>query len=284
MYVFVVGMERCGTHSSVNIIKSACQCSYFIVHEQEPFLCKEAKLLFEGKDFRTDDLKKKVSTWRKHHKTCELVCEANHRLGYFITFLSRQFPGCKIIFLYRDPFATIISRLCIWSYYPEYMLLYPDFYKKRLHQIKSHDFNDYRITPPNSFSIRSIIDLYMWEWVENYKFSRNELACIPKENRLIMMTESLTTETDKLFGFIGKDYFKIDDEVIRCANVKGDSVYATRDPTEDQTIMFAKQEVSSYKGVICNYISSELNRLQVDLDDDIINMDRKIMQFLKIKM
>mgnify|MGYP000992371384 CR=1 FL=1 len=190
MYVFVVGMERCGTHSAANIINNACKYAHHVVHEEEPFLCREAKLLFEGKDFRTEALKEKVRLWRHHHKGRSLVCEANHRLGYFITFLARQFPNCKIVFLYRDPVATIVSRIGIWCYYPDFLDMYPQFYKGKVADLppRKKNFNAFRISPTKELTPKSLVELYLWEWIENYKFARRELACIPRSNRLVMMT------------------------------------------------------------------------------------------------
>jgi hypothetical protein len=291
-------MERCGTHSAVNIIRQACNVPHHVAHEEQPFLCKEAKLLFEGKDFRTKDLRKKVQRLREHHKSDSLVCEANHRFGYFTTFLVQQFPGCKILFLYRDPIATIISRISIWSHYPEFLQMYPEFYKQKISELQPpHDFNKYRISPPKNYSLKSVVDLYLWEWIENYKFVRKELNCIPVDNRFVMMTDHLTPNFDRLLGFIGWQFFKVDGEVLGWARVKSDSVYVqpkqeetdvfvtrNRDASQDETIQFAHEVVKMNRDRIISSILSMLSELNRDVDGDILEMDKEIGQFLKIKM
>jgi len=299
MYVFAVGMERCGTHSIVNIIRSACKVPNYVVHEGVPFLCREAKLIFEGKDFRTESLKEKIRLFRKKSKECRLVCEANHRLGYFITFLMREFaPNCKFIFSVRDPLATITSRLSIWSHYPDFINKYPDFYKKKITELQPpYDFNEYRITPPKSFEKKSLIELYIWEWLENYKFVRRELACVSRQNRLIIFTEDITNRFDHILGFIGMEYFKVNAEVMGYARVKSDSVYVqpgeketdvfitrNRDSQSDETILFAKKEVLSCKGLIANEIIKGLSKLDNDMDDDLIGMDKRIINLFQTKM
>lgn len=298
MYVFIVGMERCGTHSLVSIINNGCIMPHHVVHEEQPFLCKEAKLLFEGNDFRTENLKEKVQLWRKHHKHKALVCEANHRFGYFITFLARQFPGCKIIFLYRDPFDTIVSRIGIWSYYPDFLDRYPDFFKKIVAGLTPpYDFNDYRISPPLDYPFRSIVELYAWEWIENYKFVRKELSCIPPSERFIMMTENITQDFRKVFKFINEDFFYINEELLAWSRLKSDSIYIqqkehetdvfitrNRDPLTDQTVLFAKYEVYKNRDIIKSIISKGLKNISVDMENDLVNMDKQVKRLLEVKM
>lgn len=299
MFVFAVGMERCGTHSIANIIKSASRVKSYVVHEDDPTLCKEAKLVFDGLDFRTEDLKKKVILLRQKHKECKLVCEANHRLGYFITFLMREFAssGCKFIFSVRDPIPTIISRIAIWSHYPDFLHKYPDFYKDKIKELNVKDqFNKYRISPPKHFDKKHLVELYLWEWLENYKFVRKELACIPIENRFIIFTEDITGKFDHILGFVGTDYIKIDSEVMGWARVKSDSVFPqqkeketdvfvtnNRDSSSDPAIIFANQEVLPFKGLIASTVLKEFSCLP-DLDDDIMNMDKRLGNSLKLKV
>lgn len=299
MYAFVVGMERCGTHSLANIIKVASSVSSYVVHEDTPTLCREAKLLFDGLDFRTEDFKTKLKFLRKKHKEFKLVCEANHRLGYFITILMREFSssGCKFIFSVRDPVSTIISRLSIWSHYPDFIHKYPDFYKENIAKLNSKlEFNKYRISPPKSFEKNKLVELYLWEWIQNYKFARKELACLPMENRFIIFTEDITSRFNEMLDFIGKDYMKIDDAVIGWSRLKSDSVYPqhkkietdmfitnNRDPISDETIEFANNEVLPFKPLISSTVLEEIYNLPY-LDDDIVNMDKRLSNLLQLKV
>jgi hypothetical protein len=299
MYVFGVGMERCGTHSIANIIKSASKVKSYVVHEDKPLLCREAKLVYGTGDFRTESLKEKLRFLRKKHKECKLVCEANHRLGYFITTLMKEFaPYCKFIFSVRDPVATIISRISIWAHYPDFIDKYPEFYKKCISSLKtSPEFNQYRISPPRSFTDKRLAELYLWEWLENYKFVRKELACIPKHNRFIVFTEDITSKFDHILGFVGMEYFKVDDEVMGWARVKSDSVFPqskeketdnfitnNRDPSSDETIIFANREVGKALGAIGSMVLDEFSTLQSDMDDDLVQMDARIVKQFKLRI
>lgn len=298
MYVFAVGMERCGTHSVTNILDKACTVSHHVVHEEAPYLCEEAKLLFEEKDYRTQNLKNKFSRWRALHKNNKLVCEANHRLGYLILPIAREFKDSKFIFLYRDPIATLISRISIWAYYPEYVHMYPEFYIEKLNSLsdKSKEFNKFRISPPKHVPCKSLIDVYLWEWLENYKFVRMQLACIPEKNRLLMSTGNITKEFSRLFQFVGNQYFQINDEVMGWSMVKSDSIYPqhkiketdnfvtnSRDPKEDVFITYAKNMVKSNFDLISQKIFTELEKLPF-LESDLLHMDKEISNTLKVKM
>jgi hypothetical protein len=299
MYVFVVGMERCGTHSAINIIRSACKVPHYVVHEDRPFLCREARLIFEQKDFRTPDLKQKIRLLRKRHKNNKLVCEANHRFSFFISLLMRNLgPNCKFIFLVRDPISTLISRISIWSHYQNYMAKYPPFYQEKIAQMTPpFDFNDYRLSPPKTYADKTVAELYLWEWLETYKFARQELATIPRQNRLIMFTEDLTQNFDVMLGFIGMDYFKVDGEVLGWSRTKSDSVYVqekeketdvfvtrNRSPHTDETVLYAKAEIMKNKNLISNKITEEFFKLPADIDDDIVAMDKRILKFIQVKM
>lgn len=298
MYIFVVGLERCGTHSVTNIVRSACRVSNHIVHEETPTLCQEAKLLFEGGDFRTLQLELKLNHLKQKHNECLLVFEANHRLGYFITVLMKEFgPECKFIFLVRNPLDTILSRMGMWAHYPMFLHKYPESYIESMNiPFLKQEFNTYRISPPPHFHFRSIVELYVWEWIQNYKFVRSELMCVPKENRLFMLLENLTRDYKAIFNFIKKDYFKVNDEVIGWSKVKSDSIYVQpkeiesddykthgRNPDTDIALIYAQQEINNNTGLIVNSITKELSQLS-EIDPDLVGLDMQVLKFFNVKM
>lgn len=298
MYVFVVGLERCGTHSVVNIVRSACRVSHHVVHEEPPTLCQEAKLLFEGGDFRTPRLEQKLNHLKQKHDECLLVLEANHRLGYFTTLLMKEFaPECKFIFLVRNPLDTILSRLGVWAHYPAFLHKYPESYIESMNiPVNKQEFNTHRISPPLHFSHKSVVELYLWEWLENYKFVRAELTCIPKENRLLLPVELLTKEYERVLDFISKDYFRVDDEVVGWSRVKSDSIYVQSKEFEsdrfethgrrletDTALIFARQEVDRNARLIASTITKELSQLP-ELDSELVELDMQVVRYFNVKM
>lgn len=293
MFVFVVGMERCGTHSAANIIRSAAAVSSHVEHEEEPTWCREAKLIYEEKDFRTTDFKKKIANLRLHAKTHKLVCEANHRLSFFSTLLMREFaPDCKFVFLIRDPIATITSRIATWAHFKDYIDKYPADYVKEIERMVlpgKRQFNEFRLAPPKQYAERELGELYAWEWVETYKYARRELHNIPVGNRKIMRCEDLTSKFRDLLDFIGSDYFNVDDEVVGWSRTKSDSVYyqdrfvktdrsltQNRDPGKDGPLIFARQVIDKSGIDIKAKIISELGGLP-KIDRDLIDMDMAVV-------
>lgn len=284
MFVFVIGMERSGTHSAANIIKTAVSTSAHVIHEEKPPLCREAKLLYEEQDFRTKDFKTKIAKYRKYGEKFDLVCEANHRLSFFPTLLMREFyPDCKFVFLIRDPISTLISRISTWAYYKEFAHRYPSTYLSETDTNvlpEKKCFNEYRLSPPSSYGERSLGELYCWEWLETYKYARKELQTIPPEFRKVMVCEELTTNYEQLFDFIGSKYFKVTDSVRECVKVKSDSITHNRNIIADGAVIFAKNLISQSKGAITSTILSELATVP-KLDRDLIDMDIKIEKMLK---
>lgn len=288
-------MERCGTHSCANIVKNAAAEKAHAVHEEKPFLCKEAQLVYLDKDFRTKDFNLKLKNYRKHKKS--LVFEANHRLTFFIPTLMRHFgpENCKIIFLARNPIPTLISRISTWAHYKDYLHMYPSFFFENLkEEPEKKPFNEYRISPKKSEYIESLADLYLWEWLETYKVARQGLSVIPAHTRKIMFCEDLTSQFDHLLGFIGMHHFNITGEVVGWARTKSDSIYKqtkdqetdvfitqNRDPHKDKIILFARNEINKNKGSIMSKIKTELIKLPL-LDDDIVQMDKRIIKFFEI--
>jgi hypothetical protein len=56
-----------------------------------------------------------------------------------------------------------------------------------------------------------------------------------------------------------------------------------RNPASDETIKFANNEVSKHRALISSTILEELSTLP-SLDDDIINMDRRLANYLQLKV
>lgn len=280
MYVFVVGMERCGTHSAANILRSAASAPAHVIHEEPPTWCREARLLFEGRDFRTPAFKKKIAMWRDYHKKCRLVCEANHRLSFFTSILMREFaPDCRFVFLVRDPMETIHSRVATWAHYTHFPELYPRQYWEEMEvpEIK-REFNDFRISPPWDYKGKALGELYAWEWIETYKYARNELQMIPSSCRKIMRCEELSNRFHNLFDYIGPDYFKLTDEVVGWAKTKSDSIQNRTG--KHFTVSFAKKTLDESYNTIKSVILDAVTQLP-KTDPMMVEMDAWVEGYLR---
>ncbi len=297
MYVFVVGMERCGTHSVTNIIKHTCKVPHHVVHEESPLWCREAQLFFDGEgNWRTPDFWQKVRNYRKLHKTCKLVCEANHRLSFFITTLARQFPGCKIIFLVRDPLNTIVSKIGTWAHWESVLDKYPEEFRKAVIDIPVHkrEFNTYRISPPCPKNL-NLHQLYTYEWLETYMEAKRQLALLPSQQRLVMMTEDITPQFRRILDFIGSDLFEITEDKLGWTALKADSIYVQekkddRDvfqtqgrSLEDPTVKFARSLVNANRHFIVQEVLARLASCP-QLEGDLIDIDNKVTMSLKAKL
>lgn len=293
MYAFIVGMERCGTHSAANIIKAAASVPAHVVHEEPPTLCEESRLVYENKDFRTPAFKAKIKALKSYRKNNELICEANHRFSFFSSVLMREFirDGCKLILLLRNPVPTIISRIATWAHFRSHLDLYPEFYVEELiSKVEKREFNNFRLTPPSD--IRDLVDLYIWEWMETYKNARIGLNSVPGSTRKIMFCEELTEKFSEMLGFIGMEFFKIDENVLNWSRLKSDSIFPqkklfdtdvfltqNRDEKTDKSIIFAKEVVQKNKDKITHIMKNSINSLPF-LSEDIRAAEKKLVSYM----
>lgn len=235
MFAFVVGFERCGTHSAANIIKAGCTVSGFVVHEDKPQLFKEAYDAFCGRDYRSPQFQDRLEKYNWLSSRLKLVCEANHRLGYFVSDL-RKLADSKFILLVRDPVDTLVSRVATLQHWPEILYRYPEFYQKaastKVHK-GSELANLYRIKPTDM--TMPLHEIYLHEWIENYRFTLNDLREANKV--LVLRTETLSMQFNKIFDFIEPSWFN-KAAAAKAAAVRTDSVFEMIDKSEEMA--FAK--------------------------------------------
>ena len=223
MFVFGIGMERCGTHSLARILQEACVQDSHIVHESHPLLCQEASLFINKGNWQTPALLDKINNYKCLAKDHDLVCEVNHRLVFFTEYLYQQFPNSKFIWLLREPKETIISRICTLAHWPHLLDKYPDFFQDAVkYQIPptKREFNLFRPVPPAGLSLA---DCYIWEWQETYRENKRQFENIPSELRLLVRTEELTNKFEEIFSFIGRKYFVYNNRIKKMTTEKADA-------------------------------------------------------------
>ncbi len=206
IHTFVIGMERCGTHSIANIFKKSCLFPSYVEHEPSPYLCQEASLVMTRKQWLTDNLKNRVKKYREMSGYLEFICEANHRLGFFAKYIGEQFPDAKFILMVRNPIKTLVSRVATLAHWPEIIERYPFFYQEKIKKLvpKGKDcFNTFRPKPPNFNT--PLYEIYLWEWIETYRIIREQITGL--KHVMILDTKDIAISVDALLDFTGRSVF-----------------------------------------------------------------------------
>jgi hypothetical protein len=247
MNIFVVGFERCGTHSIIDVLNASCTTSRYIVHEEKPFLCKEAYDYVNGDNWRTKEFVDKIEKYKWLSSRINVVCEANHRLGYFVSELNK-IPNSRFVLLVRNPVETLVSRISIFSHWSSISHRYPKIFQEpNVLKIGKEDFNNYKICSKDMN--KPIYELYLDEWIINYRETISQLKeC---KNVLIIKTEKLSHQIKELLEFIGADYFDLS-KAVRQSEIKSDSVYS--DPNKAELIKVAEELILPYSEIIKNRI------------------------------
>jgi hypothetical protein len=254
MFIFVVGFERCGTHSLTNILNHSCTVPHWIEHEPKPTLCKEAYLKIHQENYFTDEYKFKFKRYQWLSNRFSVVSEANHRLGYFIPDL-RQLPNVKFIICVRNIIDVLISRIATLAHYPRYIHLYPDWFLKKITEIvkpNKQEFNNFRFDFFNE-KIEKLYQLYFCEFLMNYNVVFSNIL---DTDYFIVEIEKLSANALKLFDFLGDKFNRTKAESI--LKIKHDSIYEASD--RDELIEFAKEMIIPYREKILEEFAKVDNR------------------------
>jgi hypothetical protein len=279
MHVFVIGMARSGTHSLCNIIREASASNGFVCHEDYPLLAEEAFFYMQGLAWDKQVLHDKIAKWKSHSQP--LVCECNHRLGFFLDYINLEFGRqAKYIWLIRNPIDVMISDISTYAHWPAILYRYPDFFRERVEAFivpnEKHPFNIFRLKPP-TFDW-DLWKIYLWEWLTTYKEVRLNLSKIPQDQRLVFFTHNITEQYLKILDFIGRDCFSVTKDVAKWAEIKADSVY---DQARTQVIKFARSIVWPNRGEISSWIRKEFEKFPRE-DVDLLTADAFILKSLGI--
>jgi len=234
--VFVVGFERCGTQTIAETLRAGCKVSGFIAHEDKPPLCEEVFAYTQGENWKTAAFLDRIDKFKWLSARLRVVCESNHRLGYFVTELNKL-PGAKFILLVRDPVMTLVSRVANLGHYPEAIDRYPGFYREEIAKLEPVDrlFNTFRVRPKALDG--PLHELYLGEWLINYQETITQLG--EAQDVFFLQTEHIDNSVDKLLKFVGQDLFDRD-KAAEVAVVRKDSVYTK---ASADVISFAKDTI-----------------------------------------
>lgn len=192
MKLFVLGLERCGTHSAADIVRAA-HPGKKVYHEKYPYLCCEALQKFQGLPFNKIKLEEKLKQWSEP----DFICEANHRLSFFVEELL-SIPDAKFLLLLREPVDVLKSRIMILSYYPQILNMVDEDLSFAFKSQYQHDYNRYRLRP--SFSFDKVYQYYLWELTQTLYFVMGSLKKLPRGRYMVVHAARLA---DKLKYIIG---------------------------------------------------------------------------------
>lgn len=171
--VFIVGLERAGTHTLAEAISHSVKIESWIRHEYLEqgkshlgALAAEAYHKFHQHAYPLENLYRRLFIYAR--TDCGIVCEANHRLSFFIPEIKKGLNGnCKFILVLRDPISLMRSRLYNFSTWVSALPKHAGSYQHDLHAVASHnfspwlsEFNLFRITPPEDLDI---VCMHIWE-------------------------------------------------------------------------------------------------------------------------
>lgn len=169
--LFVVGLERSGTHTIAEAIRRSAKVETWVRHEYlerngSGVLAIEAYKKFHREANPLNCLYRRLKLYSRND--CAIICESNHRLAFFIPEILRGLNGdCKFILMLRDPVALIRSRLYNFSAWLNSLSKYPGSYQYDIHRGGSNGFNPcisefnlFRITPEDDLDI---IGMHIWE-------------------------------------------------------------------------------------------------------------------------
>lgn len=202
-HTFVVGLERCGTHSIANILEKSCLVQSYIEHEPIPHLCYEASQFVDNKEWLTSALENRIQIYNNNN--FEFICEVNHRLSFFVEYLGKELPNAKFILMIRDPIKTLVSRVATLAHWPDIIDRYPKFYQYKIKTLVPNGkdiFNTYR-PKPVSFDM-PLQDIYLWEWIETYRIVSKQIKDF---NHIILDTKMITKSVTDLLDFIDSNIF-----------------------------------------------------------------------------
>lgn len=264
--VFCVGLERAGTHTIAQLLRRSSTIETWIRHEHRPPLAQEALLKFQGEEYRTEEFEDRLRKYKR--SDCGIVCESNHRLGFFIEDIAQEIKNSSFILMLRNPIKLIKSRLLNFATWPNYWDQLPGFYRFDRYElfwrfgIGSPDQNQYRIRPKN-FAKMSPLDMHLWEVKETLEIILQQLQYVPKSRYKIIWLDRLSEYILPLAQWIGEDvinYGRLRDLSNQCF---GKQCIKTRPETRE----WVEQIINTNTLKIIKEVSEVLAKYEIDTYD-----------------
>lgn len=216
-------MERCGTHTVTDVMKVACRDQFECWHEKPPFLCREAYTKFCNQRPYYQDLATKVA-----QHTGNVLCESNHRFGFFIPELSKSLPMAKFLVLVREPVETLISRFANLSFVSEVLPLLRSDIAARLERNYHHDFNAFRIKPSHH-GFTQPYQFFLFDLVHTVRRMFTDLFKLNADQFKVIHTLRIPDHVPELLNWIDPTFPWDYENAYQQSTVRADSVYAKSD-------------------------------------------------------
>lgn len=232
-HIFVVGLERAGTHTIAEILRKSSKHPCWIRHESAVefdrdnyLLCQAALDKFRGLAYDREAIQSRIHRYNRHD-VC-ISCDSNHRLAFFIDEIKRSIDNSQFILMLRSPIQLLKSKIFNYSIWPSSFSQYPLHYQMEAHNIVAHlgegsaSQNFFRLYPqhiqdPNDWH-EDIIYKYVWEITQTIDVTMKQLSHLAEKDYLILWLDDLPNEIKKLKTLIGAEYLNYDivNQLSRC--------------------------------------------------------------------
>lgn len=200
--LFVVGMERCGTHTVSEMLRRGVVRESWIRHEYYPVLAEEASLKWYGYEYWTRAFKHRMELFNRYDTY--IISESNHRLGFFIPEICENVDNPKFLLMLRDPLAMLRSRFSSFSFWDGFRNKCSDDYMTEQEEVAekfvrgSMDQNLYRIRPADDLSFDGWTPAQMigWEIIETMNMTLRYLSDIKTNDYSIAWIDSPSSIND----------------------------------------------------------------------------------------
>jgi len=226
--LFVVGLERAGTHTLAELIRKSVKHSSWVRHEASTTfdylnmgLSAAALAKYRGKESDyIGYIQKRIQFYDR--KDVNIVCDCNHRLGFFIDELKASFEQAKFVLLLRSPLELIKSRIANFCLWPALIERFPIDYQLELYKIHTHFYhtvgsygqNLNRIYPNQLDAIESwdadVIQMHIWEIVNTIDTIMSQMSKLSSNDYQILWIDDLPSEIHKIKNLIDDRYVRHD--------------------------------------------------------------------------
>ena len=223
-HVFVVGLERAGTHTLAEVIRKSAKHGSWVRHEASTkddhlnsVLSYQAFCKYRGiQTDNADYIYKRIGHYNR--SDVNIICDSNHRLGFFIDEIKSILTESKFILLLRSPINLIKSRIANYCLWPALINRYPLDYQLQLFNIHSYFSNTqgsygqnlHRIFPSELVNINEwqadIFQMHLWEIITTIELIMTQLKKLPPSEYQVLWIDNLPAEVNKLRSIINEQY------------------------------------------------------------------------------
>lgn len=258
--VFCVGLERCGTHTIAEAIRRSVICESWVRHEFDPVLAREVELKMTGQKYWTPTLSDRMKLYNR--RDTFVVCESNHRLGFFVPELASEVTGSRFLLLLRDPISLLRSRFRNYSFWARHIERFPEDYTDGFQSVAdrfdngSVDQNSYRIRPMDGgFEQMEPAQMHAWEIITTLRYTLNDLKQIDPAYYSITWIENVHNKPETVERLMpGKmDMLKFNKWVRTRFGMSFHTNKKVNDWIEDQINKYSSEYVDQFLDILREY-------------------------------